>query len=125
MSGHDDGGLGHRVASGQTGSGGAKGGAPMDINSNFGRKADEMYALMHGHDVKMSEPLEEIIRALASSSSNSGGGDSGGGSAQAQSSEGPILNSTASQQSMADLVGGRNASYTPSSRSDDGGGRGI
>jgi hypothetical protein len=57
--------------------------------------------------------------------SDEGGGGGGGGTnvsyADLGANSGPIINTTASQQSMVDLVGGRNGR----SGGDDSGGRGI
>jgi hypothetical protein len=116
MSGHDDGGLQHRIASGQAG-----GKQQGTVNTKLLREDDTTF--MHGKDVKLAESMDDIIRALASttsSGSSGGGGDSGadhgrGGGADAISTapmqQGPSV-------SMVDLVGGRN-------RGDSDGGRGI
>ena len=115
MSGHDDGGLQHRIASGQAG-----GKQQGTVNTKLLRDDDTTF--MHGKDVKLAEGMDEIIRSLAgnASSGSSGGGDSGadhgrGGGADAISTA-PMQQGPAT--SMVDLVGGRN-------RGDDSGGRGI
>ncbi len=118
---------------------GKKGGtAGYDLNSIFGRNADAATTVMQGHDVTfthdvhMSSSMQEIIESLkshASTASSTGGEGSGGGGAATNVSyadlgahSGPILNTSASQQSMVELVGGKNRG---SSGGDDHGSRGV
>ncbi len=108
---------------------GATGGVSEEYSLNkFGRNAEAANVVMHGHDVHMSSSMQEIIESLKNHTSSSSSGDGGGGGstnvsyADLGSHSGPILNTGASQQSMVDMVGGKNSDR---GRGDSGGGMGV
>jgi hypothetical protein len=80
--GHDDGGLGHRIASGQAGGAKSPGQHPMDINSAFGRNAEAMKALLHGNDVELAKAGLTIAQMTGGDATSGGGGGEGSSAGQ-------------------------------------------